>query len=429
MNKEFEIEDKYLKFNNIVLFFIAIVYSLFFTIDIYNLYITKTIAFYVITATLLIVFLKTQRNSKDYYYYKLIKIKYLNISFVLLCFLAIISTIFSKYIIESLVGVTPNLLSTIFYVFVLIFINIISPIITKLKLHRLLNIFIIVFILISIVISIQFYYTDIIYKENIDIKLFFALGNRNYAVVPFSLLLILSIFNYLNNTKKHYMIIPIALFLNIVLISLTRGAWLSLFGTFTVLSIYILIFNKKFLINKNKKILNIFIVFILVFILSNVFSDFKVYDRIFNNVNITASKDFHDLANEFSSDRLNTWKQGLKLMNKPKRVLIGISPAVANNYGIRYTNFHNQYIESLVTLGIFGFIGFILFIIFLNYYSFLITKKEFNNIGLLGCSIFISIKWFFNSINSLNFIYSLLIICIILGKYMDINSMKFNNKI
>ena len=134
-----------------------------------------------------------------------------------------------------------------------------------------------------------------------------------------------------------------------------------------------------------------------------------MYNKIFNSID--------DDINYVSSDRINTWTKGLELLNSNKRIFLGISPSVSKYYGIRYTNFHNQYVESLITTGIFGLLGFTLIIISINYYGYKIASKDIRNIGLLWGSLFITFKYFFNSINSLNFVYVLILFSVILSKY------------
>lgn len=397
--------DKYRKYLNILLIFIVSVYSIFFTTDIFLNYEIKTISFYILVLTSLIFFLLLEENYKKNHFEAFKKVKLFNYGFLLVIIMSLISTISNEYFIESLVGTFPNLISVILYIFSYIFVFLMTNEIKNFNLNRIFKTSIISFCLIGIIIIYQFFIYDFL-TEKIDVKVFVSLGNRNYAVIPFTIMLILSIANYIIYNKK-ILLLPISIFYTIFLISLTRGAWISFLFSLLIIIILLRKMRYKFS-NKNIKVL--IVIFILIFFIVNILSNWIVIKRALNSLDPN--------LNYVSSDRINTWIKGIKLLNNFKRIFIGISPSVFQMYNIKYTNLHNQYVECLVSIGIFGLIGFILLIVSINYYAYKITIKNLKDIGYFWASLFITFKYLFNSINSLNFVYVLILFSLILNIYI-----------
>lgn len=393
-------------------------------------YIDKPIILSLLTIIIVIMFLQQAKYFKAEYLKSLKTIKIFNIASISLVISTGLSFAFSKYKTQAFFGILPNFMGYLAFLVSPLFVYVTLPAFKNINKKKVLAISYISFSILSIIIHIQYFYKDFLYCQPANYNLAFhgGLGNRNYASSTFCFLFILSFVSILttkSKREKYLLFIPFSLFYSIILISLTRGAWVALFAVAVVFFIYTMLKKPEVIIKQKTLILLIISLMLLIFFIVNIFGEWTVYSRIFKTINEINSG---ESLNKISSKRTDIWSVSLRLTKKPKTFLIGTGPynfylyLTEKDFPEKITSIHNQYIESLVATGILGLLSFIIFILTIFYYSIYITVKEYENIGFFLCIVYLITSLIFISINATNFIYFLIIIAEVTNKYMLIKS-------
>lgn len=219
----------------------------------------------------------------------------------------------------------------------------------------------------------------------------FSLNNVNYMAMGFAgnpnflgsyciMLLGLSLMFYFIYDKKRYFWLSVMFYVNLILAQST-GPFFALICLFIFIIIFLLI--KK--IVDWKKIIIVFLTFVITFIfVSNfveiyckkvfndeIISSYTIKGDILSTFNILKSNKSGDETKElenYGSGRIKIWKNTLKVV--PKYIWLGagidnlgrVYPAEHNQGGV-VDKAHNEYLEMLVTQGIFALITYLLFLI------------------------------------------------------------------
>lgn len=189
------------------------------------------------------------------------------------------------------------------------------------------------------------YYYGILIDRNISRLISMASIDPNISAMYFSFFYYYYL-SYFGNIKCK---IGTALYLILIILTLSRGAIISLVAT---TFLYILITIKK---NKEKASKIIFLLFILICIGCYVGIKYGLFEIIINRFT----------SNDGGSGRLDLWKSAITTFFKHPLIGIGINNTL--NYNIQHYNLnhyiHNTYLEVLSELGFFGMIIYVCFII------------------------------------------------------------------
>lgn len=212
---------------------------------------------------------------------------------------------------------------------------------------------------ISIIAIMQHFGIDII-TQKFNPDNFYAygtLGNSNFLGTYTVFILPASIFVALKYRKKKYFVVACIIYAG-MLVSLTRGVWLSFFITLLIIISYTL---------KHKELryglLNIIISFVIVTAVLMPTQNGIIYKRALSIPDNIASGIL--MEGSSGSGRIAIWKDIKKLI--PRYWTFGIGPDNLVFAGIKFNNSvvdkaHNIYLEMLVTMGLFTLLSFFLFI-------------------------------------------------------------------
>lgn len=234
---------------------------------------------------------------------------------------------------------------------------------------------IIFFTLVACVINLILYYKNILgifgfgkYDIRVMIKSFFA--NRNQFAFVLYLALISNIF-ILKKNKNILYIFTLIMFLFNLYITMSR----------TGLLIGIILFGLLFLFNNIKiKYKIITIIFALITIIFGGIFIYKNEPEIWGKINSTILR-VHEIKT--LSGRTLIWERGVDLLKeKPQNIMFGVGrfkslEALENVKGRTFSQFHNIYLDILVTGGVmeFIYIGFIFFSVIMKIYKSDIEKE------------------------------------------------------
>lgn len=228
---------------------------------------------------------------------------------------------------------------------------------------------IIFFTLVACIINFILYYKNILgifgigkYDIRVMIKSFFA--NRNQFAFILYLALISNIF-ILKKNKNIFYIFTLIMFLFNLYITMSR----------TGLLIGIILLGLLFLFSNIKlKIKAIMILGLIIVMLASGLFIYKNKPQIWNKINNTIIRS-HEIKT--LSGRTSIWEKGIELLKeKPQNILLGVGrfkslEALENVNGRTFSQFHNIYIDTLVTGGIMEvlYIGFIYFSVIRKVYK------------------------------------------------------------
>ncbi|MCF8009768.1 MAG: O-antigen ligase family protein [Clostridiales bacterium] len=234
---------------------------------------------------------------------------------------------------------------------------------------------------------------------------FGTLANPDFLGTYTVFILPAAIFFYLRSSKVSWLACA-GLIYAALLVSYTRGAWLSFALVFTVITVYVIKFTSK------KKLLGLVMVtFILVTALLLPTRDSSLASRATSiSSEVSSAVQLEDSA---GSHRMTIWKQAAALL--PKYWAFGMGPDHLIYAGIRTPGgiadkTHNIYLEKAVTTGVFSLLSYLAFIGF-----FIIPRKGFYNFMFFTMVLAYLAQGFFN----IDVVMVLPLFWIVLGLYLN----------
>jgi len=217
-----------------------------------------------------------------------------------------------------------------------------------------------------------------------------------YIAIP---LIIISALLFYGNLKSLFikiLLISICMmFFASILLSFSRGSWISTFLTIIVLIFMIL---KKHGISKRKspenKLLLIFGIIVVLTIVSELLNYFEMYDYFIGRMISIFS---HEKAGYYLQESISN-EERLEILKVTTNIIFSNPLGVGtdnlryfyNSYGLNVNHAENTYLHILAEHGILGFIGFSIFI----FYPMIMLYKRIK----AGCSDWIRISIFLSSI-------------------------------
>ncbi|QVK20615.1 O-antigen ligase family protein [Mycoplasmatota bacterium] len=324
-------------------------------------------------------------------------------------------------------GAGPNNLSIAFYFVSMLFLLSAIPSVKNVY-HKWINIGIMIsLVTVGMIIIYQIFVNN--FMEHGRLYLF-GFGNSNYLPDPFAIVGLLLLIPLLFNKKINLVSSLVGVFFfGIVLLSLSRAAFIGLFISLLVVLIYLIV-SKKIILKRSILLFLVAIITLtgVVYYLNSIgqaalLNDFKSFLKVF-----TGDKTLSGI----SSMRTDVWKAAIDLtFANPLTTIFGNGQSVfiMEEAGKTYlaTNVHNQYIDVLLSGGIVVFGIFVFLLVKQMIYAFKIVKYDINNISLLAALVFIYVKWFFNSLNALHSPFILIVFVLISSRYM--NMLKETNQV
>lgn len=321
-------------------------------------------------------------------------------------------------------GAGPNYLSIFYYWFnILLFMSLV-PVWHYLD-KRIIKIVTVASLTITgLLIAYQIFVNDFI---GVARSYLFGFGNSNYTPDPFALVGLMLVVPLLFSKKIKWTEIIIGIFMFVVvLLSLSRAAYVGLFASVLFTLIYLGV-NKKLEL-KRTLILAVVGVLVLtgsIFVLyqlgdTSILNDFKSLLTLFSGEN-----DFAGI----SSLRTDLWAATFDKMNsEPVIWFLGNGQSVyiwtAETTSYLVTNVHNMYLDVLFSGGIFVFIAFIALLVKQFIYALKLTKYDTKNVILLSGLVFVMVKWMFNSLNAIHSPFIMMIFVLISYRYMQMKNEK-----
>ena len=241
------------------------------------------------------------------------------------------------------------------------------------------------------------------YGVMIDRYMFRLMGTINEPNIT-SIYLSLFFFYYLYNHKDRLGLIGLILTSICVLLTLSRGAYLSF--AFTILIIPLFMPNKRRYLRKF--LVSIFFAGVASVILWSFLLNYGI------DIFAPITDRFTSIEEDSGSGRLDLWRCALDAFyNNPifGIGLNGIRSYNVDHFGSQFDNYtHNSYLEVLAESGIVGFCLFILMFAFAFHDALAIAKSNRNLVFILATLISILLQMCFISVQHNEFIYFVLIL-------------------
>lgn len=213
--------------------------------------------------------------------------------------------------------------------------------------------------LISILSIMQHFGFNIIPHESFrdEFHAYGTMGNPNFLGTYSVFILPASIFYAIKSEKIIWLIISSIIYAA-MLVSLTRGVWISFFIILIIISIYCIKHREL-----KKRFFYLIVSLAIVTAILMPTKNGIIYKKILSIPdNITSGVSLEENA---GAGRIGIWKETIKLI--PKYWSLGIGPDNLIFAGIKYNNSiidkaHNIYLEILVTMGVFTLIAYLLFL-------------------------------------------------------------------
>lgn len=321
-------------------------------------------------------------------------------------------------------GAGPNYLSVFFYWFSFILIGIAIVSLKHTNNRLISNSVVVSLILVGSIIFYQIFVNDFFGRGQ---NYLYGWGNSNYTPDPFSIVGLFILVPVLFKEKINYWHIGIGIFfLEIVILSSSRAAYIGLIISISVISYILLKMNKTTI----KRVLISTLLAVIIFTGSYfIFLGLGFEKNIgeLSNLNTLIANETADTYSLFN--RLDLWIISLKIFGSSfSNIIFGMGQSVyawdSETLHFIVSNTHNQYIDILFSGGIFVFFIFMLLLYKQYTYVIKLVKYDINNIVLLAGLIFISVKWLFNSINAAHSPFVLMVFALISYRYME---MRRNN--
>lgn len=313
-------------------------------------------------------------------------------------------------------GAGPNYLSVFFYF--ISFISIATAIVILKYVHiRAIYISIIIsLIIVGFVILYQIFINDFLGRGQ---DYLFGWGNSNYTPDPFSIAGLFLLVPVFLKKEINYLHLGIGIFFfEIVLLSSSRAAFFGLLISLIIISVILLKLKKTNL----KRVLFFFGLAFVIFACSYfAFLELGFEKRLSDLVSLNTlveNENTYSLYNRF-----DLWYITMTIYTSNfYSVIFGIGHSVytwdSESLHFLVSNAHNQYLDILLSSGIIVFTIFLTLFGRLFMYAIKLVKYDINNIILLACLIFISVKWMFNSLNASHSPYILMVFALIAYRYM-----------
>ncbi len=187
-----------------------------------------------------------------------------------------------------------------------------------------------------------------------------TMGNPNFLATYTALILPAAIYQYIKEKRKLWLLCT-ALIYTGMLLSFTRGVWLSFGISIVIMSIYYI--RKKSFIKSFGLIL--LILTIVTVVLLPIHGGFLYQRALSIGGDISAGLEFEDSA---GSGRMYIWKETMKLL--PDHWVLGVGPdnliyeGISLNSSEPIDKAHNIYLETAVTMGIPALLFYLAFLSF-----------------------------------------------------------------
>lgn len=318
-------------------------------------------------------------------------------------------------------GVGPNFLSLSFYFFSFLLISSAVLIVKNIKYQLISKTIVASLILVGFIIFYQIFVDDFLGRGQ---HYLFGWGNSNYTPDPFSIIGILLLFPLLFTKKINYFNLMIGiLFLEIVLLSSSRAAYIALFISISI-SLLIILFKKMITL---KKILIIFGFAVLIILFSYQLFLYLGSETGYEDLMDLSSFSENKTLDHFSLyNRVDLWSISFEhFYNNFNSIVFGIGQSVyiydTESVHFLVTNAHNQYIDVLLSSGVIV-LGIFIVLIYRQFrYAIKLLNYDIRNIVYLTCLIFITVKWLFNSMNTSHSPYIFLVFILISYQYHELS--------
>ena len=330
-------------------------------------------------------------------------------------------------------GAGPNFISIFYYwlgLILLFSVPIVIPQISK----KLLFILIVLSLFITAMVLI--YQVFVFDFMGVGRTYLFGFGNSNYTADAFAVIgLFLTIPMLYEEKINVYRSLIGILFFVIVLVSLSRAAFLGLFAAAIGSVIYLVVMKqlnvKRFSVLFGLALVT-FALALSVFALTGdttIFGDLTSFTDL-----ITGQRELSDVAGL----RTPLWGSAIEMWLYGSvdgtevfglnwgSILFGNGQSVyiwqTETTQFLVTNVHQMYLDILMSLGIFGFGIFMYFLYQLSQMALKLSKSNMIYIPLLSALMFTFTKWFFNSLNGLHAPFIYLIAVLILSEYLRLDT-------
>ena len=315
-------------------------------------------------------------------------------------------------------GAGPNYLSIFFYWFCILMLTALIPVWHYLNKGLIKIVTVASLSITGLLIAYQVFINDFI---GVARTYLFGFGNSNYTPDPFALVGLMLIIPLLFSKKINWIETFVGIFMFvIVLLSLSRAAFMGLFVSVLFTIIYLAV-TKKLAIKRTIILAVAGVAFLAtsIFVLSSIgdsgiVNDFKSLLDV-----LSGDKSFATV----SSLRVDLWKATIAEMNsKPIIWFLGNGQSVyiwtAETTSYLVTNVHNMYLDILFSGGIVVFITFITLLVRQFIFALRLVKYDTKNIVLLSGMVFILVKWMFNSLNAIHSPFIIMVFVLISYRYM-----------
>ena len=227
-------------------------------------------------------------------------------------------------------------------------------------------------------------------QNSYELNLRSFLGNRNQYGIFLIIMLISNLYIIENTRKKAYILLHVVFIISLIL-TMSRNAIIAML----LVHILYLCFNAKRILqkmNKGQKKLVLFIMLGILILISVIIifipSVMETIDKLF----------IRTYTINTESGRVKIWLNGIDMVKNNIFTGLGRFKAIKLNniiYNSRLEQFHNVYIETLVTYGIMGLIYLIYFIVkFIKKINDSAIDKKQKNIMLISTIVFLVISCF-----------------------------------
>jgi O-antigen ligase len=338
------------------------------------IYLTKVVAFWSMSLMMLLWFCIQRRDFRRVVLRDLALDRPLLLAAIALLVTVVVSCVNAPDPYVATLGVPPNCAGLVSYIAAMLFVALSVPAFRVIPRRRLLPPAYAAFSVLALAILWQFLIGDFLFAQGhgAQIAVMAGFGNRNYAALPFSWLFLLSLAQSLEPSttprRRLALLIPLTLCYSVVLVSLTRGTWVAVGAALTLLVWFLLHQHPALIRRERRQLLIIALVLVLTPALLNGLSQGALVSRV--DATAVALNGSATALETASSGRWGIWRAGIALLAEPRTLLTGIGPN--SFYDVALTSplvqrlnwqpvnnsLHNQYLESLVTLGIPGFCTF-----------------------------------------------------------------------
>lgn len=312
-------------------------------------------------------------------------------------------------------GVSPNYSGLISYLAMVLFIALSIPALRLIARRRLLDPAYVAFSLLALVIMAQFLVHDFLFDQGSGAMLgvMAGFGNRNYAGMPYLWLFLLALAESLLPTttprRRRALLIPLALSYSVVLASLTRAVWVSLTLTLLIMALFAVRRQPTLIRCQRRHLTIVALLLVLLPPLVNGLGRGALVSRV--DATTVALDGGFAAIEDASSGRWGIWRAGIALLGGPRALLTGIGPNsffdVAENSPLvrrldwvpKNTSLHNQYLESLVTLGVPGLCAFLAVAAILWRRACRLVHRDLAYLGPWLCLISMAVNLLFISVN------------------------------